>query len=88
MKSLTTRLKEYFWNILVALDQLLNTMFSGYPDETFSARIHRKAEAGQWFWRVLRRVVDRVFFWQEGHCRASYENELRRAHSPREAQHV
>lgn len=30
---------NYFWNILIGLDQLLNTVLGGYPDETISSRI-------------------------------------------------
>jgi len=77
-------LKSYLWNILVALDQMLNTLLSGCPDETFSARTHRKAEAGQWFWVALRRVINQAFFWEDDHCRLSFENEKNRAQGPRE----
>ena len=88
MKSLLlilmTWLEDYAWNLLVALDQLLNTFLFGHPDETFSARTQRKAEAGQWFWRLSRWLINKIFFWQEDHCRASFESEAERKHSPRE----
>ena len=29
---------RYFKNILIAIDQLLNTIFGGFPDETISSR--------------------------------------------------
>ena len=41
-----TRLKVYGWNLLIALDQMANTILGGFPDETLSARAHRKALAG------------------------------------------
>lgn len=29
---------KYCWNILIAIDQLVNTVFGGDPDETISSR--------------------------------------------------
>ena len=84
MKS---KLKVYGWNLLVGADQMLNVVLAGYPDETFSARVYRKALAGQWFWRLLRWSIDHVFFWQADHCRKSFESEAARGHSPREFAH-
>lgn len=79
------RLKEYGWNVLIALDQLVNTVLFGHPDETFSARTYRKAEAGQWFWRALRWVIDLAFRWESlNHCAEAYENEKNRAQCPKE----
>lgn len=34
-----TKLGRYVWNILIALDQFINTIFGGDPDETISSRI-------------------------------------------------
>lgn len=76
------RLKKYGWALLVALDQLANTVLGGYPDETFSARTYRKAEAGQPFWRLTRWIVDGLFFWQPEHCRKSFDSEVAKSHSP------
>lgn len=79
------RLKKYGWNLLIASDQWLNTFFFGHPDETFSARTHRKAEAGQWFWRALRGIINLLFRWEsKDHCAEAYENEKNRAQGPRE----
>ncbi|UQZ87876.1 hypothetical protein C4J81_04640 [Deltaproteobacteria bacterium Smac51] len=78
------RLSKYFWNILLGFDRLFNTIVGGYPDETFSARTHRKAVAGQPFWLAVRLLIDKAFFWQTNHCRMAYETEARRGHSPNE----
>lgn len=81
------RLKRYLWNLLIAVDQLLNVVVGGYPDETFSARTWRKAEADQWFWRAMRRLIDWFFmkaFKQGEHCKKSYDSEAARGHSPKE----
>lgn len=32
-------MKHYLFNILIALDQLGNTLAGGYPDETMSSRM-------------------------------------------------
>lgn len=32
-------MKKYFWNILIAIDQLANTILGGDPDETISSRL-------------------------------------------------
>ena len=69
---------DYF-QVLVALDQLVNTFLGGYADETLSSRAHRRRLRGKggcaW-------VIDHIFFWQDEHCKASYESELERAQLP------
>lgn len=69
---------DYF-QVLVALDQLANTFLGGYADETLSSRAYRRRLRGKggcaW-------VIDHIFFWQDEHCKASYESELERAQLP------
>jgi hypothetical protein len=84
LSELWAKVKGYFWNILIGLDQLFNVCLAGYPDETFSARTYRKAKAGQWFWRALAWLIDKAFFWDAEHCRSSYQRELERGHCPKE----
>lgn len=79
-------LKNYIWNLVIALDQILNAALFGSPDETFSARVHRKAEAGKWCWKALRWVINQIFFWQEDHCRQSFDSEVAQDHRPKEYQ--
>jgi hypothetical protein len=31
--------KRYIWNLLISLDQLMNTILGGFPDETMSSRM-------------------------------------------------
>ena len=76
------KIKRWLWWFLVALDQLLNTFWGGYPDETFSSRTYRKAMSGQWFWQLLRCLIDKIFFWDSKHCQSSYEFERTRGHGP------
>ena len=48
--------KRYFWNVLIAVDQLANALIAGDPDETISSRAaklqHRR------FWRWLGHVLE------------------------------
>ena len=59
--------------ILIALDQLVNTLAGGWPDETLSSRCYRWARDGVRAWP--RRVVDGLFFLEVEHCKSSYESE-------------
>ena len=72
-------------NLAISLDQALNCCFRldgewGQPDETLSARADRvRAKHPAWA-----RWIDRLFFWQAGHCEAAWKNEVIRAHLPGE----
>lgn len=78
-------MKQYILNNLISLDQSLNTLFGGYPDETISARCWRQRKKQPY--KTLRPVIDRFFFacfQQEAHCQQSYASELKRSQSPKE----
>lgn len=65
-------------NLLLALDQLIYviiTLGSGNPDETCSSAAYRMEMKGKvfGFWRP---IIDCIFFWDDNHCKESYENEL------------
>ena len=75
-------MNDYFLNLLIALDQLLNAVFAGYPDETLSARAHRKRWRLEWY-------IDLLFFWQtdgkyRNHCEQCYWYEMARMDLPPE----
>ncbi len=68
----------YVMRVLIAVDQILNALLNGYPDETLSSRIYRNAELvdkPKWYWKFALVVVDTAFFLQTDHCRKSYEIE-------------
>lgn len=69
------------FQILVALDQLVNTLCGGYADETLSSRMHRKALKGT---KWPEKVIDKLFFWQQAHCEEAYESERKRTQLPPE----
>jgi len=69
--------------ILIALDQLANTLIpGGYADETLSARAHRMRVKGQPYWGWLARAINLLFFWQEDHCQGAWLEETRRSQLP------
>lgn len=66
--------------VLIALDQLANTLLCGYADETMSARAWRHHVDGSRTWPC--RLIDTLFFWQKDHCKTAWESEMARAHLP------
>ena len=67
--------------ILIAFDQLINTILGGMADETISSRAHRN-RFKNWRLRFMRRFIDGLFFWQKDHCHHSYLAELDRKQLP------
>lgn len=63
----------YWKKVLIAVDQLVNALLAGWPDETMSSRAWRWEQDGVRAWP--RRVIDRLFFWEPNHCRESYRSE-------------
>ena len=67
----------------IAIDQVFNTILwvsgdgFGYADETLSARAWRlRDRSSAW------KLIDGLFFWQEGHCEKAYYSEVVRKHYP------
>nr|DAW65242.1 MAG TPA: hypothetical protein [Caudoviricetes sp.] len=68
------------FQVLIAIDQLLNAFLGGYADETLSSRAWRHKKDGTRSWPCW--LIDHLFFMQEKHCKCAYESELERAHLP------
>jgi len=69
--------------ILIAADQLANTVFAGFADETISARSWRNQyKKRRWYWARI--VIDGLFFWDKDHCKNSYLSEQERQQLPPE----
>ena len=67
--------------VLIALDQFVNTLFCGYADETLSSRAYRHAEIKKdRRWPMV--IINALFFWQDEHCKRAYESEIERAQLP------
>ena len=67
-------MKLYFYNILIALDQFVNVLIGGAPDQTISGRCWQYRE--HWAGAMAVRFVDWLFSWHESeHCRKSFESD-------------
>ena len=68
-----SKVKKWFWNVLIGIDQLANAILGGDPDETISSRlgkvIARKSETNNLAWLVCW-VLDKI---DPDHCRKSIE---------------
>jgi hypothetical protein len=67
------------WLLAIAFDQLANTAFNGYPDETISSRAHRARSASRRWGCVLCRLLDAI---DPHHCKQAFEAEQRRKQYP------
>lgn len=65
-------LKKYFWNVLISIDQLGNTIIGGDPDETISSRSAKGVQEGVWGWTVLCKILHIL---DKGHCDKSIEKD-------------
>ena len=70
-------------DLLLAVDQLVNTLIGGRADESLSARSWRLREK-DWKWATARKVIDKIFFWEHNHCYNSYVSELNKMQLPSE----
>lgn len=69
------------FQILIAVDQLVNTFLGGMADETLSSRAYRHAEIKKdRRWPMV--IINALFFWQKDHCRTAYESEVERKQLP------
>jgi len=63
---------RYMVNLLLAVDQLTNTILAGHPDETLSSRLGRSKGKEKYQWvRWSRIIVDTIFFSDKEHCKNS-----------------
>lgn len=84
-------MKQRILNVLIALDQLLfclATLGRSSPDETLSAAAWRWEQSGKLAGRVLRPLIDTLFWFDPEHCRTAFESEVQRKHLPAEYQEV
>ena len=80
-------MKQYLLNVAIAVDQTLNALRGGSPDETLSAAAWRTEQKGRWLGRVFRPLIDLVFaLFEKDHCRKSFESERNGRHLPKEYQ--
>lgn len=70
-----------YLDMAMAVDKLANTLIAGSHTETISARAYRSAklvDKPKKRWRIARRLINSLFFWQKNHCAASYQASIDR----------
>ncbi len=68
-------MRDWFVGIAAWLSQGLNKVFlNGSPDMTVSARCYINRERPGW--RIAYRAINRVFFWQDDHCKSSFRSDV------------
>ena len=73
---------SYGKSVFIAIDQLINALLGGWPDETLSSRCWRWSLAGcDW----PRRIIDTLFWFDPNHCKESFESERLGRQLPPEA---
>ena len=76
-------LKRYVLNLLIALDQLVNTLIGGAPDETLSASAWIGERQGKLLPRIFRPMIDLLFLpFERDHCQRAYQAEVDRTQLP------
>jgi len=74
---------RHLHQIGVAVDQLVNTLFGGWADESICSRIHRNAVKGYWYAVAAQWLLDLVFSpIKRNHCLESYLSEIKRSQLP------
>lgn len=77
-------IESYLRHNLIAIDQLVNALLGGYPDETISARLWRNKNRHP-FIDTLSLLTDLVFEFLTGetqHCKNAHEWELKNGDLP------
>jgi hypothetical protein len=70
MKTQLKLFSNYIFNILIALDELLNAICGGEPDETLTFRLAKDREQGSVVGCVLCKFLD---IFEKDHCTKSVE---------------
>ena len=63
-------MKRYIWNLLISIDQLINTLLGGYPDETLSSRMGKRTDCKVCFF-----ICKFLDLFQKDHCYKSIEKD-------------
>lgn len=76
VKRAVKLLLAYFINISVSLDQVINALLFGDPDETISSRAGKARRLGSFKWTLIAEVIDWLcFVFEREHCRKSMERD-------------
>ena len=85
---LKSKKSEAVWwrlQMLIAYDQLVNTYFKGWADESISSRAYRRSvNCIEPKSKFLEKLINSIFFWEPDHCKNAYESEQLRSQLPPE----
>ena len=74
-----SKVKQYFWNLFISIDQFVNTVFGGSPDETISSRLGKWARNSKHKSGVRRHIYNIVNFivevFEKDHFKKSIEED-------------
>lgn len=73
LKTLVHCTGRYLLNILILIDQTVNTLLGGDPDHTISGRVGYHATLGKPWALKAEKWINNIFFWQEDHCKEAVE---------------
>ena len=86
-QRLMSAVGKWLWNVLVAIDQLGNSIAGGNPDITISARVGYFANKSPnrqfiYYWKFLELVIDFTFYPLDGpkHCLQALESDNEDGH--------
>ena len=72
-------IKKYLWNILIAIDQFVNTLCGGDPDETISSRLgkwHQEGISKKSFRLIIYKIINWIVeLFQKDHFKKSIETD-------------
>lgn len=66
-------MKKYLYNILIGIDQLVNTILCGDPDETISSRMGKHVAKNDSFWcNLICKLLNLI---EKDHCKKAIEKD-------------
>lgn len=69
-----SKLKKWFWNVMIGIDQLANAILMGDPDETISSRIGKEISENKCpVCKLICKVLDVIDPRGGSHCKQSIE---------------
>ncbi len=65
---------KYSKRVLIGVDQLVNSLLGGMPDETISAKVYRKSLDKGGIWKTAEITIN-AMFQDKKHCYTAYQSE-------------
>lgn len=73
--NILSAIKIYIWNLLISIDQLINTIFGGSPDETISSRCGKRVRSHEIDCKFCKFLCIFLNWLDTGHCKDSIEED-------------